>query len=378
MDRLSKDLMAKTLKAATTRQDPEPEPKRNTAAADYFRHLEPPSGLVDKPASAERVAEKLKDPPRSRRSLPGKPAKVNRRTDPILPAKLAMVDPIDRRAGTLFSVAAHTLDSPTGQRILPGFGNEYDPQHGPALPLRLYDLGAGAAGLQGGRGAPLALRLFIEAVLSVPLADRDQPVNMDITLRELLAWMYPNGAPAPNKYWPLLNEAVEAIEHPSARIDWWDPVRKRGGRRRVVSVTDIPRGPGALDDLITLTVNLPPGSEQGPIIDRQRLRQWGLRSAPIYRAQIGLAYHWYWPGVTRMPIRDGKHWWQIQDPERYPLATPAMLRSLLFPTSTQRQRRNLEGKAREHLKRMIEAGDVRLIQGRLLPPKNSDVCPDDE
>ena len=82
------------------------------------------------------------------------------------------------------------------------------------------------------------------------------------------------------------------------------------------------------------------------------------------KALLGVAV----PQSVRMPIRDGKHWLQLEEPERYPLATPAMLRNLFFPTSTQREGRKNEQRAREHLKRMVEAGDVRLVKGRLLPP----------
>ena len=63
---------------------------------------------------------------------------------------------------------------------------------------------------------------------------------------------------------PRLEAAVNALDSPAARIPWEDPVTRRGGLRRVVSVTDIPRGPGKLDDVLTLTVHLPPGTGAGP------------------------------------------------------------------------------------------------------------------
>ena len=42
--------------------------------------------------------------------------------------------------------------------------------------------------------------------------------------------------------------------------------RRRGAAvsGRIVSVGDIPRGPGALDDVVRMIVDLPPGSGQGP------------------------------------------------------------------------------------------------------------------
>ena len=93
----------------------------------------------------------------------------NLRPDRIIPGKLAMVDPSHVRADRmmrLFSASAHR----EGQLAMPGFGEtDYD---GPALPLALYGLGDTNLQHGGGRGAPLALRLFVEAVLAVRLEDR--------------------------------------------------------------------------------------------------------------------------------------------------------------------------------------------------------------
>ena len=168
----------------------------------------------------------------------------NLRPDRIIPGKLAMVDPSHVRAGRmmrLFSASAHR----EGQLAMPGFGEtDYD---GPALPLALYGLGDTNLQHGGGRGAPLALRLFVEAVLAVRLEDRgkNKPIDMGVPLRDLLANLYPGPRkPRPTEYWPRLMRAVEALDAMDARIPWVDPKTGRGGLRRVVSVGDIPRGPG--------------------------------------------------------------------------------------------------------------------------------------
>ena len=124
----------------------------------------------------------------------------------IIPAKIAQVAPGDRRAGKLFTTAAHVspdieagqlsfagfqqLGTSTGnaterQSIMPGF---QDPETiGPCLPLALYDLGDAPATSRG-PAAPLALRLFVESVLAVPMDSRDvdSPVAMRVTLRQML------------------------------------------------------------------------------------------------------------------------------------------------------------------------------------------------
>ena len=299
-------------------------------------------------------------------------AKANARNDPILPTRLAMVNKDDRRAGTLFSVAAH-YQAET-QLTLPGFGTDID---GPALPLALYDLGIGMRERGGTHAAPLALRLWVEAVLSVnrrPDGRHVYPESLEVTLRDLLRWLYPGDRrPRPNEYWTDLQVAVEVLDSTEARIPWHDPQTGKGGLRRVVSATDIPRGPGALDDVITLTVSLPPGSDIGPVINRTRLRFWGTKSAAAYRAMLNLAYRWFDPGVTRVPgLAAGAPWIQVQDPDRYEPLTNAELIDLCFPRTTAKNRRTYTKRARDRLKTLEQSGDLRIIElpdgWRILPP----------
>ena len=203
----------------------------------------------------------------------------NLRPDRIIPGKLAMVDPSHVRAGRmmrLFSASAHR----EGQLAMPGFGaTDYD---GPALPLALYGLGQDNPHRGGSPAAPLALRLFVEAVLAVRLEDRrtEKPIALEVTLRDLLARLYPGPRkPRPNEYWPRLMRAVEALDAMDARIPWVDPDTGRGQLRRVVNMGGIPRGPGALDDVVRMVVDLPPGSGTGPEVP-ETLGEWGARSAP--------------------------------------------------------------------------------------------------
>ena len=369
MKRLNKDLMAAALNAVAGRQDPKPEPKRNAAAADYFRHLEPPSGLIDRNELNDlddRPA--LVNPPRSRPKPPAVLVLTNKRPDRALPSRLGMAEHTDNRTGRLFTPASHA--DPSGQMVLPGFGAHVT-MPTPALPLALYDLGVGDAAERRGQGAPLALRLWIEAVLSVPLRDRlyNQPVALEITLRELLVRLYPGPRrPRPNEYWPRLHAATRALDSPQAFIPWEDPGTGEGGLRRVVQVSNIPRGPGALDDKVRLLVDLPPGAHDGPIVS-PNLAKWGLRKAAPYRALIGLAFRWWNPGITRYPVRRGQHWVQRQDATAYgdPLTDDEAI-ALCFPTSTRAERRKLAFEAWRVLRELVGAGEAREVKGCLLPP----------
>ena len=108
-----------------------------------------------------------------------RPATLSTRTTGrIFPAKLAMAPRTDRRAGNLFSHAAHAGEREgAGPLVLPGFQTD---RAAPALPLQLYDLGLGAAHSEKTPGAPLALRMFVESILAVSQQDRrgDGPVAM--------------------------------------------------------------------------------------------------------------------------------------------------------------------------------------------------------
>ena len=298
-----------------------------------------------------------------------RPVEPNRRTtDRVIPARLAMAN-TSSNPRLLFSPAAHTEYGPDGkQLVMPGFASADTPS--PALPLALYDLGAGPT-ISPGRGAPLALRMFVESVLSVPMQERErgQPVAMSVSLREFLKWLYPSRTPSPAEYWPRLMAAVEALDSWDARVPLYDPQTKRSELRRVVSVGGIPRGPGALDESVRIIVDLPPGSGNGPQVS-DKLRLWGVKSAPAYRLLINLAYQWHNPGVTKIPIGRGKarHWVQVDDPERYPVIADDDLVFLTFPTMSSRSERRKPGEAWGYVRQLEKAGELRVVDGKILPP----------
>ena len=293
----------------------------------------------------------------------------NRRlTNRVIPGRLAMADgPHNPRM--LFSPAAHASYGPDGQQlVLPGFTKPESPS--PALPLALYDLGAGPA-VSPGKSAPLALRIFVESVLSVPMQDRErgQPVAMSVSLREFLSWLYPARTPSPAEYWPRLMAAIDALESRDARIPLYDPITKRSELRRIVSVSGIPRGPGALDDSVRILVDLPPQYGNGPQVS-DHLRYWGVTSAPAYRLLINIAYQWHNPGVTTIPIGKGKgrHWVQVNDAKRYKKISDDDLISLTFPSSTHANRRLLLLRAKKVVETLASANEIRIEDGKIMPP----------
>lgn len=306
---------------------------------------------------------------------------ANTRNDRLLPAPLVHAPAADRRAGRRFPAALYSPDG--SRRFLPGFGPAANPDLvTPALPLGLYDLGLGSvAPAHRGQAAPLALRLWIEAILSVP-DDRRTGGRATVSrpLRDWLAALYAPGYYRPHKHAPALFAAIWALDDPAARVPWELPDGS-GGLRRVVTAWDIPRSGLHLDDHLSLEVNLPPGSGPGPLVERDRLHHWGRNSAAAFRLLLSLYFDWFDPGRARTPPltprgrrdrRPGAPWSQSADPDRYPRRTLDQLVARAFPVAAKTDRLTLRKYALRALRRLTDAGDATADDGRdglrILPP----------
>ena len=171
----------------------------------------------------------------------------------------------------------------------------------PVLPLRLYDLAAhhhsdvrdvaykdGAP--KSRRGAPIAQRMFFEILMSVDRLDRvpGRTVRLEVTYRELMAWIWPSLL---ERRWNfdhhlLLSILPALLELDAMRIEWQRQLW------RLVSVLTLPTAATRFDDVAVFRVELLPGSEHGPMIDRLALRQWGVVSVVAWRVLLRLAYLW--------------------------------------------------------------------------------------
>ena len=303
-----------------------------------------------------------------------RPASSNTRSEKrIIPARVAMAPPGDRRAGNLFSVAAHMEQGPDGHQVMPGFQHD---RQAPALPLALYELGLGSLRHQPrNASAPLALRLWVASILFTKQQDRhgNHAIALKIPLRQLLVELYPGPRkPRPTEYWPRLMRAVDALNSIDARVPWYDPETRKGGLWQVVTVRNIPRGPGSLDDDVIIEVLLPPGSENGPQVS-DNLPWWGWKSERAYRALINLAYWWHDPGVTVRPIGQradgqGRFWDLTRTAKFYPTMSDEQLVQIVFPTSAKRHFRGLLSDAQRVLEQLRRAGELDIIDGKPLPP----------
>ena len=220
------------------------------------------------------------------------PAVWDGRDNPVLPAPLAPVRYEQHAAGDQAhlpfdwdALGAVPVGDPDDQAWLPGLAPEPSGLV-PSLPLVLWDA-AGGMNMARGRGAPLALRLWVEAMLAVPNGKRHwHATRVTCTLADLVAGLWPHGSYRRSKDLPKLIRALRTVDQ--ARVPW------DSGRSlwRTVSLTSVPRDMRALDTPIVFDVSLPPGSGQGPLIHRPTLRRYSVESAPAYRAYLSLC--WYW------------------------------------------------------------------------------------
>ena len=293
------------------------------------------------------------------------------RADRFLPGKLAVISKQDASPaqGRLFSTGYGVAHQPGEQLRL----FDLKGRTGPCFPIEAFEL-AGGKTVSAGRGgpAPVDLRLFVEAVLSVRTEDRDgRAVSIEAAggLRGVAKKLWPNQK-------QIRKREYEKLARAAAKLDaLWIYLRDAQGRitggRRIVLVTafNYPEGTGRGADpgRLRFAVDLPRGSEQGPIVT-PTLNNWG-NSAPAFRGLLNLAYRWHHPGKTRRPVRRGKHWVQVDEPSRYDKITDQLLLETFYPVSAVKQRRRLVLRARKVLERLVKAGEVRVKDQRILPPK---------
>ena len=257
-----------------------------------------------------------------------------------------------------------------GGQLLMGFAEEGE--RGPTLPANVWTMGLADAEKRGAV-VPLALRIWIAAVLHTPMHARhgNYPILLNqsdgsaLTLRRFLRWVYPSRPPKPNEYWPRIlraREVINATELPyaDARGNLWG--------RQVVRL-DTPYTRPGLDDPWPTTVHLPPGDGTGARVAFERLQYWWTRDAAATRALINLAYRWHIEGKRMMPAPGGNHWLQLRDPKLYDRLTDADIDALCFPPGTgDKRRRHRIAEGRRVLDKLAREGDAEWRDGRLLPP----------
>ena len=170
-----------------------------------------------------------------------------------------------------------------GQQVLPGF--DITPVGGcPSWLLSLYDQ-AGGETERPGRGAPLDLRVFVGALLSVPETARDgRDVRIPITVGDLADWLYPNGWDRSNRRrgWESFRQSLKNLDRLRVPIE----VDGHMVGVQVVNAFVIPRSWDRGQASVVLRVAIPASAARGARVNWDRLRVYGAESAPLYRAYL--------------------------------------------------------------------------------------------
>ncbi|MCY3899287.1 MAG: hypothetical protein OXF86_11975 [Caldilineaceae bacterium] len=208
----------------------------------------------------------------------------------IMPAPLAAHRHIETTADTgfLFDVTEYDRAPQTGEILTndkPAHLPSLTPRPSgvvPALPIVLWDRAVEA---KPGRGAPYGLRLWVEAILSVPVSERSGKRTISIPFGQMVKSLF-------NRYrrdqFPALSAAFRTVHNMG--IAWGET-----GAESVwvpVVVRNRPERWDAYDSHVVFEVQLPPGSGSGPLVYKPYLREIGRHSAPGYRAALGLCYLW--------------------------------------------------------------------------------------
>ncbi len=167
--------------------------------------------------------------------------------------------------------------------VLPGFAAV-----SPSVPswlLSVYDT-AGGITEQRGRGAPWGLRLFVGALLSLPVEFRDGRVQlMRLTTGDLARWLLPGGWDRRPSAFERLRSALRDLD--LLRVPIGVPGTS-GGLLRVVDCSLLPRAYDRGAGPVVLRVSIPGGAARGARVDWDRLVRYGARSAPDFRAYLSV------------------------------------------------------------------------------------------
>lgn len=220
-----------------------------------------------------------------------KPVPADTRKTGIMPR--AVIRDTDLE-GTLFDLTEDVQPEIDGQARLPGFA-PYD-DSAVALPLKLRDFTGRPRSR--GRGAALADRIWVEAVMWDPVEYRCLSLPVSVCWDDFINALMPNGRYCQRDAVRIV-EALHIVHN--LRLPW--QIGKTGGTRAVVTVLDIPRRWNAYEDVVTFEINLPPGvRERGPLVYKPALRVLGQKSALQWRGYLNLCYQF-----DRHGARNGRY-----------------------------------------------------------------------
>ena len=171
----------------------------------------------------------------------------------------------------------------------------------PSWLLSLYDQ-AGGTSMSPGQGAPWALRLFVAALLAIPVEARDGlDKRFRLPVGEVARWLHPGGWDRSNRRrdWQAFQAALRSLDElriPYRVAACSDPdqcrfCRTLGGHLVNLRVVDVPAVPLTWNrgkTPVEIRVAIPESAAMGARVDWERLTEYGLESAVLYRAYLSV------------------------------------------------------------------------------------------
>ena len=265
---------------------------------------------------------------------------------PILPSTVAGAPAIHVREARLPATPAKPGPIQSALPFVPD-----RPEH--VLPVYLLNTDRSLLEHGGNRAVPLPWRFWYEALLSAPLGAYGSEVLIAPTVADLVAFAGWNRFQR-YRHIPELAAALQALDRMA--------IPYRGTAWRPVLVRNIPVSNEIhLDTTIEFSIKLPPGSRQGPQIDRQALRSLAPRSFPRYRGLLGLSAYWdrYGRGCGGADATADN-----PEADRWPVLTSETLRLMLFPDDSPNPRtvRKHRERAVAHVKSMEIEGILKMVR----------------
>ena len=208
-------------------------------------------------------------------------------------------------ARELPGLPAHIV-APSPQLDLPGF--EPVVSGCPSWLLWAFDA-AGGESLSQGRGAPWPLRLFVGAMLQLPIQARNgrwtplrfptfdmardewmasfpdlQPDAFPDPVPGVASWLHPNGWTNRRRDWQQFPAALDAMRERLTYV----PVAGFGDVAMMFPSV-IPRDPS--DPFVEFTIRIPGIAARGARLDWRLVRHYGTKSAALYRAYLSASAH---------------------------------------------------------------------------------------
>ena len=294
--------------------------------------------------------------------------------------------PAKPRQGVLMDVTQVAKKHQTAH--LPGLAPAPTPN---PPPLHLFDLAGGrtAAQKSTSNGVSLELRIWLEAIMSVPVPERGH-ARVTVQLHDIAGprgWLWPNGWQLRHGDGEALVEALRWVDQmtiPTTRVGIDGTARLWNVRPVVLRATHWGESIANYEGAVEFDIRLPGGPEagRGPMVDRLQLRDYGAHRARAYRLYISLAYHWNehgtWQGKRLRPSQPAALKYGLlrvftPDDIAKMCYSPQTLEAMTKPSY-----RKYRHRAVEELQQMADEGALVLERGRtpegadgyiILPPE---------